>query len=385
MDGNHLNIALIGTRGIPPRYGGSETYVEQLALHLAAHGDEVWVYGAPDRGLNGPDYPSSIHRVEIPTLRTKHADNFLRSFFSAVHVCFNRKIQVVQFVNVGPAFFSFIPRIFGKKVVGAIRAMDSRREKWGFLARAFLRACERLICIVPHATTANSKTIVEYYAKNYKAHVHFIPNGVTTVEPPPRPAEIRKWGLNGNDYLLFAARLVPEKGCHVLIEAFRTIEWPRMKLVIAGGDGFSPEYAKELRSQTDDRILFLGHVDGAALDELYANAYAFVLPSSIEGMSNSLLTAMAYGRAVIVSDIPENLAVIPDSIRTSTYTESYDFSFRVGDVQDLKSKLTLLRDRPIAIGNICRLLQSHAASEFSWEESALLARSIYSELLNREL
>ena len=376
-----MKIALIGTRGIPPSYGGSETYVEQLALNLASHGDEVWVYGARDSNLRRTSYPPSIHRVDIPTLRTKHADNFLRSFFSAIHVCFNREIQIVQFVNVGPAFFSFIPRMCGKKVVGAIRAMDSRREKWGFFARTFLRLCERLICIVPHATTANSQAIVDYYARIHKARVHFIPNGVTFVEPPPKPGEIRKWSLNGNDYLLFAARLVPEKGCHVLIEAFRTVEWPKMKLVIAGGESFSPEYAKRLRSNSNSRLLFVGHVEGMALEELYANAYAFILPSAVEGMSNSLLTAMAYGRPVIVSDIPENVAVMPNSAQLDACEESLHSVFRLNDAEDLATKLKYFRDHQETVKAIGATLQSYTKLRFSWTESALKTREIYIGLL----
>ena len=171
--------------------------------------------------------------------------------------------------------------------------------------------------------------------------------------------------------------MVPEKGCHVLVEAFRAVDWPEMKLVIAGGDSFSPDYAKQLRILSDDRIMFVGHVSGIALHELFANAYAFVLPSAIEGMSNSLLTAMAYGRPVIVSDIPENLAVIPDSVKNAALGETNDLTFRLGDAGDLAKKLSVVRDNPSAMSRVGKDLQAHARSNFSWRSSVIALRKIY--------
>jgi glycosyltransferase involved in cell wall biosynthesis len=383
-----MKIAFIGTRGIPPNYGGSEMYVEQIALQLAAKGDEVWVYGCPIVGNSvledrAGKYPRNIHRVEIPTLRTKHADNFLRSLLATIHVCTQHQIEVVEFNNMGSALFSFLPRLFGKKVVGSIRAMDSRREKWGLFAKLYLRACERLIYYFPHVTTTNSLAIVDYYRDRYGADVRYTPNGAVFPGAASTPHEIRKLGLDGGDYLLFAARLVPEKGCHVLLEAFQKLGWSEMKLVIAGGDSFASDYAQELRRHASDRIVFTGHVGGELLDELFANAYAFVLPSSIEGMSNSLLSAMAHGRPVVTSDIPENLAVLEDAPVDANSGEAPAMVFRVGDAEDLAEKLAQLRDNPqkAAVRGLC--LQSHVRANFSWERSAEKTRGIYRELLNQ--
>jgi glycosyltransferase involved in cell wall biosynthesis len=382
-----MKVAFIGTRGIPPNYGGSETYVEQLALQLAARGDEIWVYGAPLSGHpelehRATSYPSSVHRVEIPTLKTKHADNFVRSLLATIHVCFQRRVEVVEFNNMGSALFSFLPRIFGKKVVGSIRAMDSRREKWGFIARIYLRVCERLIYLFPHATTTNSKAIVEYYRERYAVNVHYTPNGAVLPTTPCPPSEILRWGLKGGDYLLFVARLVPEKGCHVLLKAFQQLEWAGMKLVIAGGESFSPDYARALRDDAGDRILFLGHAGGALLDELYANAYAFVLPSSIEGMSNSLLSAMAYGCPVVVSDIPENLAVVEGASTHCDVGQNPALVFHLGDVDDLAARLADLRDNPQDAVRRGACLEAHVRANFSWESSSETTRKIYQELLD---
>jgi glycosyltransferase involved in cell wall biosynthesis len=383
-----MKIAFIGTRGIPPNYGGSETYVEQLALQLADKGDDVWVYGArlpsdPILRERASSYPEGVHRVEIPTLQTKHADNFVRSLLATLHVCFQRQVQVVEFNNMGPSLFSFLPRIFGKKVVGSIRAMDSHREKWGFLARLYLRLCERLIYIFPHATTTNSKAIVEYYREQYGAHIHYTPNGAVFSESRNEPNEILRLGLSGMDYLLFVARLVPEKRCHVLLRAFAELDWPDMKLVIAGGDSFASDYVRELKHSANDRVLFTGHVGGNLLAELFANAYAFVLPSSIEGMSNSLLSAMAHGRPVVVSSIAENLEVVQGAPIDSALGTPPALVFRLDDAHDLAEKLGQLRDDPEDAARRGAALQMHARANFSWKTSADITRRIYEEILRR--
>jgi glycosyltransferase involved in cell wall biosynthesis len=383
-----MRVAFIGTRGIPPNYGGSEKYVEQLALQLAAKGDEIWVYGSPlagdsDLQERASKYPPSIHRVEVPTLKTKHADNFLRSLLATIHVCSQRRIEVVEFNNMGSALFSFLPRLFGKKVVGSIRAMDSRRDKWGFIAQLYLRIGERLIYLFPHVTTTNALSIVDYYRDRYGVEVRYTPNGAVFPEAPSAPNAVRELGVNGGDYILFVARLVPEKGCHILLEAFQRLDWNNMKLVIAGGESFSSDYVQELRRYASDRVLFTGHVGGQLLEELFANAYAFVLPSSIEGMSNSLLSAMAHGRPVVVSNIPENLAVVEGAPVDAEIGECPALVFRLGDAEDLAEKLAQLRDNPQQAARRGECLRSHVRANFSWESSAEMTRAIYQELLKQ--
>jgi glycosyltransferase involved in cell wall biosynthesis len=384
-----MKIAFIGTRGIPPNYGGTETYVERLALELAAHGDEIWVYGSaldasPESLEKLKNYPASIHRIEVPSIPTKHADNFVRSLLSTIHVCFQREIEIVQFNNLGPSLFSILPRLAGKKIVGAIRALDSRREKWGPLARLYLRTCERCIYWFPHATTTNSKAIVHYYQRKYGATVHYTPGGTAPPVSDVSTRKIERWNLRKGNYILFAGRLVPEKGCHTLLEAFRSIAWPDIKLVIAGGESFAPEYVSELKQLRDGRVQFLGHVESHTMEALYANAFAFVLPSHVEGMSNSLLSAMAHGLPVVVSDIAENMAVIENATLHSDFPNGPGLYFRAGDAADLAAQLQRLRNNPGEAAMRGQLLRQHALTEFSWHNSARITRLIYLNLLKPE-
>lgn len=151
----------------------------------------------------------------------------------------------------------------------------------------------------------------EYFQETYQRHTVYIPNGIS--RPQHREADLiqERFGLEKDGYILFLARIVPEKGLHYLIDAYRQLDTEK-KLVIAGGCSHSQEYMDEIRRicATDHRIVLTGFVQGRELEELYSNAWLFVLPSDIEGMAISLLEAMSYGNCCLVSDIPENTEVI---------------------------------------------------------------------------
>ena len=116
-----------------------------------------------------------------------------------------------------------------------------------------------------------------------------IPNAVVAAEHAA-PDKIRKYGLAGDDFILFAGRISPEKGVHTLLEALRPL--PRdKKLVIAGGTSYSGDYIEQVKAAAWDDVQFLGQVDRETMSELYSNCYAFVLPSVMEGLSIALLEA----------------------------------------------------------------------------------------------
>lgn len=381
-------MAQLGTRGIPARYGGTETYVENLSLYLASQGDEVVVY-CKKGNCSDQDvcFPPNIHLIEVPSIPTKHLDNITRTFLSTIQACLDPAIDLVQFNNVGPSFFSFLPRLFGKKVVGAVRAIDSSRAKWNPLASRFLRLCERLVLIWPHATTVNAVSIQQHYLDKHRAQTYYIPNGVDVSQGTYMPQGIYEWGLTERDYILFAARLEPEKGCHTLIAAFNhLISNARapgsLRLVIAGSMDRRSKYVQELLRNQSERIVFTDHVSGETLAELYQNAFAFVLPSAVEGMSNSLLVAMAHGVPVVVSNIPENLAVIEEVPYSDALQDRPGLSFELDDPIDLAEKMHILLKDPEAARQRGSLLRSHAMNHFSVESMGEQTRRLYESLLS---
>ena len=215
----------------------------------------------------------------------------------------------------GPAFFCWIPKLFGKRVVSTIHGIDWQREKWrsGFGSK-FIHQGEKNAVKYADEVIVLSKGVQDYFKKTYGRETHFIPNGVN--RPQIREAKLIRddFGLEKDSYILFLGRLVPEKGIRYLVEAFKNVKTDK-KLVIAGGSSDTDSFMEELKelAKGDDRILFTGFVQGAMLDELYSNAYIYTLPSDLEGMPLSLLEAMSYGNCCLVSDIPECAEVVEDT------------------------------------------------------------------------
>ena len=175
-----------------------------------------------------------------------------------------------------------------------------------------------------------SKGVQQYFKDTYNRETKLIPNGVNQVENREPKIIKEKYGLGKEDYLLFLARIVPEKGLDYLIEAYKQVNTDK-KLVIAGGASHTNDYYQSIQEKVkgDDRIIMTGFVQGEELQELYSNCYCYCLPSDVEGMPISLLEAMSYGRNCLVSDIEENVQV----------TEKFATTFEKSNVENLKEKL----------------------------------------------
>ena len=223
----------------------------------------------------------------------------------------------------GPAFFCWIPKLFGKRVICTIHGLDWDREKWrGSVASKFIRGGEKNAVKYADEIIVLSKDVQKYFLETYGRETHFIPNGVNRPEVREAKLITDHFGLEKDSYILFLGRLVPEKGIRYLVEAFKNVKTDK-KLVIAGGSSDTDSFMEELKelAKGDNRILFTGFVQGAMLDELYSNAYIYTLPSDLEGMPLSLLEAMSYGNCCLVSDIPECAEVVEDK----AYRETQDY------------------------------------------------------------
>lgn len=213
-----------------------------------------------------------------------------------------------------------------------------------------------------------SRNMQEYFLENYGRQTHFIPNGIT--RPQIREAELirENYGLEKDGYILFLARIVPEKGLHYLIEAFYQIETDK-KLVIAGGSSHSHAYVEQIQGMAaeDERIIMTNFVHGQCLEELYSNAYLFVLPSDVEGMALTLLEAMSFGDCCLVSDIKENTEVVEDHAVT----------FQKGNVEDLKRKLSELLEEPERVEAIRRKSQEFICAKYNWDSVVAETLKLY--------
>lgn len=343
-----MRIAMVGHKRVPSREGGIEVVVEELAARMVVHGHAVTCYNRSGHHVSGREYDAEhldeyrgIRLRHLPTIDRKGLAAVTSSFFGCLAAAFG-PYDVVHIHAEGPAMFSWIPRLTGKRVILTIHGLDWARDKWkGSFGSWYIRMGEKIGARCAHEIIVLNHGTQKYFLDTYGRTTHYIPNGVNPAAPVPADIIREKYGLEKDSYILYLGRMVPEKGCHYLVDAFKKLDTDK-KLVIAGGSSDTQWYMDKLKEQagSDERVIFTGFVDGALREELYSNACLFVLPSDLEGMPLCLLEAMSYGNCVITSDIEECTNVIHDN----------GISFRKSDVDDLAQKLTYALSHPTPSG-----------------------------------
>ncbi len=363
-----LRIAFIGGRGVIGKYSGIESYYEEVGRRLAVAGHEVTIYcrsyfTPPQGDHNG------MRLVRLPAFRSKHFDTVLHTLHSSLHVLFG-PCDIVHYHALGPALFSWIPRLAGKRTAVTVQGLDWQRKKWGHLAASVLQIGEKAAIRCPDRTMVVSRTLQSYFRDRYDAETRYVANGAVLLNR--RPADkVQEWGLEPGQYILFLGRFSPEKNCHLLIQAYERID-TRVKLVLAGGSQGSDAYSRELARHASDRVCLLEYLSGDALEELLTNAMLFVLPSDLEGLSLALLEAMGAGLCVLASDIPENRELV----------EGVGFLFKPGDVADLERMLRLLIDDDQVRAASGKAAQLRIQEEYLWPKIAAEIEQVYLEMVD---
>jgi glycosyltransferase involved in cell wall biosynthesis len=309
--------------------------------------------------------------VRLPTIRSKHLETVIHTFFSTAHAI-TQRYDIVHYHALGPALFSWIPRVFGIKTAVTVQGLDWQRKKWGRIASAVLLAGERASAHFPDATMVVSRELQRRYTENHGIESFYVPNGGILRDRHPAK-KILEWGLDPGQYVLFLGRFSPEKGCHLLVRAFEQLETDA-KLVMAGAASYCDEYSGELRRHASDKIRMLDWVSGETLDELLTNAMIFVLPSEMEGLSLALLDAMGAGLCVLASDIPENREVV----------EGAGYLFKPGNSDDLAERLRFLIANPAIREAAGKTARRRIEDEYRWPAIAGQIEKVYFQLLGRE-
>lgn len=376
-----MRILFIGQKGIPAIYGGIEYHVDELSRGLAARGHDVRVYV---RNWYTDKRIKSVHGVRLipmPTVRSKHLDASVHSVVCSFHALFSGA-DIIHYHAIGPALFSWIPRLFGKKVVCTVHRQDWQAEKWKPVARTFLKIGERASIRFPQRTIVVARALQGYFKEKYGKDTIYITHGGFTAVHREASLIKAKYGLRGKDYILFLGRLVPEKRVDLLIRVFRELKRtsPRIqniKLVIAGGSSATGAYVRSLEkmSEKEPDIHFVGFVSGVEKEELFSNALVFVLPSRLEGFPIALLEAKSYGLCCLVSDISPHREAIQDG--------SNGLFFRADDFSDLASKLLSALEDKESLANIGRRAREQSQKATSWAEACEQTEKVYKELLGR--
>lgn len=359
---------MIGQKAVPSRMGGIEVHVEEIAKRLVQMGHEVDLYlRAFSCNERNAEY-EGIGLKYICSINTKNLDAISYSILATISAL-GKNYDIYHFHALGPSTMAFLPRIFNKKVICTVHGLDWKRDKWGKFASVYLKFGEYACAKFSNRSITVTPMLVDYFLGKYSKRFDYIANGVY-IRPRIGPELIRSFGLDKKSYILSLARIVPEKGLHYLIEAYKMLKTDK-KLVIAGDLNTLKAYSdKCIRlSEDDPNILFMGQVKGKLLCELFSNAFLYILPSTIEGMPISLLEAMSYGICCLTSDIPENHMVIRD----------YGYTFKSEDVNDLISKLNeiLVLNIKDYETDMSKNMIEYIQKNYNWDVSAKLTLDIY--------
>tara|TARA_B100001063_G_scaffold70884_1_gene64984 strand:- start:6299 stop:7420 length:1122 start_codon:yes stop_codon:yes gene_type:complete len=366
-----IKVAFLGGRGITSNYGGVENATRAIATNLINYDDITpLVYGVKQSHSQKHNCLDGLVSIDAPLFIYNLMGQHGMILWCVLHIVFISRPKVVVVFASGPCIFVPFLRMFGIKVISSLRAIDSKRGKWSFFNEKVLELGEFFAWKFSNEFTVNSLAMQKYYSAWRKAH--FIPNGSEIINNEKNTFDLSsQLPLKKNQFFFFAARLDPVKRLHLLLEAHSELpENCSIPLVIAGGNCKDKNYENYLKSFACNNVFFLGHVSPTVVDSYMINCKAFVLPSILEGMSNSILSAMINGKPVIAANVPENLDLL----------EVDDAVFEADSKDLLKEKLIAIATNDDFCLSLGKKLKTIAKNNYSWEKTSLNFYNLIKEI-----
>lgn len=321
-----MRLAIMGTRGIPARYGGFETFAQELATRLVVRGHEVTVY---TRKHLVPEKLSELFGVKIvllPCIRQKHLETLSHTFLSALHANGNQ-YDVVCLCNAANAPVIPILHRKGLPVLLNVDGLERKRRKWGAFGRRYYLFCEALSVRWADQLVTDARAIQRYYRRVWKRDSAMVPYG-GDLPLPSTQETLARFGLAPKGYILYVSRFEPENNPDRVIEAYRKVPG-KVPLVMVGGAPYARKLSQRIRhlAAQDSRVVLTGPIFGTGYRELLAHALAYIHATEVGGTHPALVEAMGAGLVVFFLANRENLEVadkagIPFSFHASpTLTE----------------------------------------------------------------
>lgn len=295
-----MRIALLGTRGIPARYGGFETFAEELSTRLVQRGHQVTVY-CRDRHPE-PQY-RGVDLRHIPPIRHKYLETLVHTFFSTLDLA-RRPQQVALYCNGANAIFTPLARMAGMPVALNVDGLERKRKKWNALARGWYLLSEALSTFCPTEIVTDAAQIRAYYRAHYGADSTFIPYGAPTGTVPTTEA-LDRLGLEPRRYFLYVTRFEPENNPLLVRRAFEQVATD-LKLALVGDAPYAADYIRQVRDTRDPRVVLPGTVFGTGYHELQSHSFAYIHATEVGGTHPALIEAMGRGALVLYLKTPEN-------------------------------------------------------------------------------
>lgn len=352
----NLSIAVLGTRGVPPRYGGFETMAAELGSRLAARGHRVTVYCR--RGMY-PDVSgewNGIERIELPAIRSKYLETVSHTFISALDAL-RRDFDVVLLCNAANAFTIPLLRAARIPVAVNVDGIERKRKKWNALGRLVYLTGESLTAGLADSVVADAEVIADYYQSRLGTMSDVIAYGAEF--PDEEDTDILgRLDVRQRRYVLYVSRFEPENHPLEVAESWQKVATD-VQLVMVGGAPYSLGLTERVRAVAarDERIRVPGMIFGADYRTLQRNALLYVQATEVGGTHPALIEAMASGGAVLANDTPENREVGGDAVRY----------FRLGDDETLSSTLQEALDDASGLDAWRTKARGRAAERYSWE------------------
>lgn len=370
-----LRIAAFGGfRDIPPKEGGagSDKFAFELYPRLVKLGCELTAYCRIYPGDPANTRKDEFQGIILKYFRTVNRagfDTLVHSFKATFHIILHNTADVVHLHSGANSIWAAFLRLAGKRVFVSQFAMDWKRDKWPWYGKLFYRISSYLTALFPSAVVFDNIFTREYFERKFSKQFYFIPYGAEVKEPAPDTTILNRLGVDPGKYILFVGRFIPDKGVHLLIRAFESVETD-MKLVLVGGSPNPGNYENEIHQTPDKRIIFAGYVYGDDTNILMKNAYVYVQPSLIEGLSPVILTVMGLGTPLVCSDIVENKFITGDN---ATH-------FISGNSDSLAEKLYDCLNNPEKLKQMAENGRADILARFNWDSVA----SQYMELFKRK-
>jgi glycosyltransferase involved in cell wall biosynthesis len=309
-----VKLAILGTRGVPPSYGGFETFAAELSTRLVARGHEVYVYCRETAAGDGPPAPATwngVHRIVIPAIAHKYFETVSHAFLSALDAL-RRDFDAVLVCNAANAFV--LPLLRAARIPCAINVdgIERKRRKWNVFGRAVYAIGETFSVAFASTVVADAEVIAAYYREHHAFDPVVIPYGSDF--PPEEDSDVlQRLGLEKNHYVLYVSRFEPENNPLEVVESFLTASRQTTSagppLVMVGKGLYARELVEALHSRRTDEVLVPGAIYGRDYRTLQRNALLYIQATEVGGTHPALIEAMGSGGAVLALDSPENREV----------------------------------------------------------------------------
>jgi len=298
-----MRIALLGTRGIPARYGGFETFAEEISVRLVERGHHVTVLC---REKHRASNYRGVKLRYLPTIRHKYLDTVAHTAISTAYVLFHR-FEAILYCNAANAVFTLWPRFVGMPTALNVDGLERHRKKWNRIAKSWYLISEWMATWCPSAVVTDAARIREYYLSRYKKDSVFIPYGAETGKLAETDA-VRALGLEPGKYVLYVSRMEPENNALLVREAFEQVN-TNLKLALVGDAPYAAEYIARVKDTSDERIIIPGAIYGNGYHQLQSHSAVYIQATEVGGTHPALIEAMGRGALVLYLNTPESREV----------------------------------------------------------------------------